>query len=377
MRSLLTVLLVVLSLGVAGAEWTAFPNPDTRTGLVLQPRFLNVKDKLMLFWAGTSVKAPGAEICTVNKNEGEDSWSPTRAPFFGEDLGRVRKLAVATGRDITALIFQRTPGQGGNAIEVCLALSVDRGYSFQAPYVVDGFVADEGNGSWVAVAGRKGTRRDEISAAWISNGGAVRVCSIDLRAAGYRPEATTVGTSREGSDRVEIATAGSEGFFVTWAEAKALKTARVKPLTGGAAAAVTVQGGDYLKNFCMAAGGYIGPAFTVAGDESGQLAAWVEGDGKFNPLETAKLSLSKVRNMESRVTTDDNKKLHVALLSADKNEHKVYYMNNKGGRWSTPEVVMELDASIPSTGFDICAVGDSVYVAAAQGQRLTIKKSKI
>jgi len=376
MRSLLTAALLLLTLGAAGAEWVDFPNPDTRTGLVIQPRFLNLRGKLLLFWAGTSVKAPGAEICVVTKEEGADGWSGTRAPFFGEDLGRVRRLAVATGRDITALAFERTPGQGGNAIEVLLALSTDRGYSFNPPYVLDSFVTDD-LGSWISVAARQGTRRDEVAAAWIADSGKVRVASVDLRSVGYRPEASTVGTARESSNRVEMATAGTEGFFATWVETKGLKTCRVKPLTGGAEASVMLSAGDYQKNFCTASGGYKGPAYTVAGDEAGGLAGWMEGDGKFTALESGKLSLSKVRNLESRCATDSDKKLHVALLSADKSEHKVYYTHNKGGKWSTPQVALELDPSVPSTGFDICVVDDHVYVVAAQGQRLTIKRQKI
>lgn len=376
MRNLLTAALLLLTLGAASAEWTEVPNPDTRTGLVIQPRFLNLRGKLLLFWAGTSTKAPGAEICVVTKEEGSDAWSATRAPFFGEDLGRVRRLAVATGRDITALAFERTPGQGGNAIEVLLALSTDRGYSFNPPYVLDSFVADD-LGSWISVAARQGTRRDEIAAAWIADGGQVRVASVDLRSAGYRPEASTVGTSRESSNRVEMATAGSEGFFATWAETKGLKTCRVKPLTGGAEAGVMLATGDFAKNFCTASGGYKGPAFTIGGDESGSLAAWMESDGKFTPLETGKLGLSKSKNLESRCSTDNDKKLHVAVLSADKSEMKVYYTHNKGGKWAAPAVAMELDPSVPCSGLDICVLDDHVYVVVAQGQRLTIKKQKL
>lgn len=376
MRSLLTAVLLVLTLGAAGADWVDFPNPDTRTGLVIQPRFLNLRGKLLLFWAGTSVKAPGAEICVVTKDEGSDAWSATRAPFFGEDLGRVRRLAVATGRDITALCFARTPAQGGNAIEVLLALSTDRGYSFNPPYVLDSFVSDD-LGTWVAAAARQGTRRDEIACAWVADGGQVRVANVDLRSSGYRPEASTAGTSRESSNRVEMATAGSEGFFVTWAEGKGLKTCRVKPLTGGIEAGVMLAAGDYQKNFCTASGGYKGPAFTIGCDEAGSMQAYVEGDGKFTPLEATKLGLSKTRQLESRCSPDGEKKLHVALLSADETENKVYYTNNKGGRWSTPVVAMELDPSIPCTGFDICVLDDTVYVVAAQGQRLTIKRQKL
>lgn len=375
MRFLVTLLL--LTTLAAHAEWLEVPNPDTRTGLVTQPKFLSLRGKLLLFWAGTSVKAPGAEICIVTKDENQESWSATRAPFFGEDLGRVRRLAVSTGRDVSALLFQRTSSQGGGAVEVLLALSTDRCYSFNAPYVLDSYVADETNGTWLTVAARQGTRRDEISAAWIADGGAVRVCSVDLRSTGYRPEATTVGTSRESSNRVEMATAGSEGFFATWAEGKGLKTCRVKPLTGGAEAAVMLATGDFQKNFCMAQSGYKGPAFTVAGDEAGTLQGYEEGDGKFKPLDQTKLGLAKTRHLESRCSVDGDKKIHVALLSSDKTTSQLYYTNNRSGKWTPAEVAVEMDPNIPTTGFDICAFGDYVYVVVAQGQRLTIKRKKI
>ena len=357
-------------------EWTPIDNPETHKGLVLEPRLMHWRDKLFLFWAGTSEAALNPEVYYTSREKKDTSWNKTKAPFFGQDVGNVRHIAIATARDLMAVIFQHRGNQGDRAVEVMMASSRDNGYSFTHPLVVDSYVLGETGGSTVAIGARQGAQRPEFAATWIAENGVLRAANIDPRSS-FRPVAQVVGNVKEQDTTVQVVGNGGDGFYVVWPEGGALKSAHIKPLTGNAEDTKEILKGSFKKNFSCCSN-YHGPAYLVADNEGGtELNAMVEKGGKFTPLGETVHSPLAGRNLQSRSSVDEtNNRLHVAMLDS-KDINKLYYMSTRDGKWSAPELVLDLDPSIPVTGFDICATDDTVWITASQGQLLFIRKRKI
>lgn len=361
--------------GVARAQnggWSAFPAPFTDSGLFLSPRLQNVRGRLYIFWAGTTTEARAPEMFTANASDGDSDWTKPRAPFFGSDMGRVRRLAVANTRDTLAMVFQRETTQGNGAVEVLLTISSDSAYTWSNPFVMDSYVLGEEGGSYVSIAGRQGVQRAEFAACWVAEGGAVRASNIDTRS-GFRPRALPVGNLTSIKGKAEVLGAGKEGFYAVWPEEKTLRSARVKPLTGVIEPAATVQTGEFLRFFATASH-QRGPGFLVAAPEGGDLSLMEAKDEKLALLDKKRIPLVG-RQWECRAALDGDNKLHLALLEPGA-RGAIYYVHNRGGSWSAPEKVVALREEAPMTGYDIAVTEDYCWVVAGQNQIVHMLRRK-
>jgi hypothetical protein len=355
--------------------WAEMDLPDTHKGLVLEPRLMHLRGRVFIFWAGTSLEALNPEIFLATREGKDAKWKTTKAPFFGQDVGKVHHLAVATARDQMAMIFQRSANQGNRAVEVQMSTSRDFGWSWSPPFVLDSYTLGETGGSGVALAARQGASRPEFAGAWIAENGIVRAANLDGRSS-FRPTASKVGEVKDQDGQVEVVGNGTDGFYVVWPEDHELRSAHVKPLTGGVEEKEVVTTGTFKKDFSVCSN-YHGPAHIVAESERNQLTSFVPKGGKFVPDGETVTSPIPGRNLESRSSVDGDNGLHVATLDSH-NVNKLYYMGEKKGKgWSAPELVLDLDPSIPVTGFDIVATDDAVWICASQGQLLYIRKKKI
>ena len=290
-------------------------------------------------------------------------------------MGRVRHIAVATSRDMMAILFQREGNQGHGAMEIMLSISSDMGYGFSAPFLLDSYVLGEGNGagSWVTLAARQGRLRPEFAAAWVAEGGTLRASSVDSRS-DSRAQAETVGRLTDLKGRAEMLSAGGDGFFLVWPEAVGgLKTARIKPLIGGTEKALSVAPGEYSKNFSVAYL-YRGPGALVATTESGDTQSFITDEERFKPLHASLKEAQATRNLESRSCMDDKKRVHRVTLNPANN--KLFYTRLEDGKWSAPELISQLAPDVVSTGFDIAATGDYLWVVSGQSQIVQIKRKK-
>ena len=57
------------------AGWETVGNPETHKGLVISPRLLHIRGRIMMFWGGTSLEAKAPELFFASRGEGDDSWS--------------------------------------------------------------------------------------------------------------------------------------------------------------------------------------------------------------------------------------------------------------------------------------------------------------
>lgn len=363
------------ALGPAQAQspWQPFEIPATEKGLVNNPRLVTLKGKVTLFWAGTNNAARSPEVMYCNAGDDDAGWGKTYAPFFGSDLGRVRRLAVATSRDSMALVFQRETTQGNGAVEVQLTISTDSGYSFGPPFVMDSYVLGQEGGSYVSVAARQGKQRPEFAALWVAEGGVVRASNIDPRS-GFRPRAVVVGEMESIRNKAEVVCAGGDGFHCVWPEGKGLKTTSIKPLTGTIDTATSLTPGDIQRNFCVAAF-YRGPGFVAAATEGGDFKIFQTRDGKLLPYSAGKFPLPG-RKLDSRCCLEGEQHLHMAVVD-QVGQPKISYTTNRTGSWSTPEVVQNLQLDVPVTGFDITVSDSHVWLIVAQEQLVNVWRRKL
>ncbi len=345
-------------------SWQTISNPETNKGLVINPRFLTVRSKIMLFWSGTSLSAVAPEIFLTDRGQSDEQWNKTRAPFFGADLGRIRSLSVATARDTMGILFERETTQGNGAMEVMMSMSQDFGYSFGSPFLLDSFVLGDSNGSSVALAARQGTQRPEFAAGWVSEGGKVKASTIDTRR-DSRPETAIVGEVANSKTKVDMVGCGRDGFYMIWPENRiGLRSAHLRPLVGGADPATTLVPGDFTRNFGTSYL-YRGPGVVVASGDGGSLQSYRSDSGAFKEISTSK-ETAKGRNLETRCSVDEKQRIHRVVLNSG--ENKLYYQMLDGTQWTPLELVCELSKDVKMTGFDVVATEDYVWVVAAQSQ---------
>ena len=72
---------------------------------------------------------------------------------------------------------------------------------------------------------------------------------------------------------------------------------------------------------------------------------------------------------------DEDGNIHVASLT--KSGEQILYSCLRDGKFSDPEVVMELRQVIGVTGIDIAYVDNYVYVTASQGPYMNISRRKV
>lgn len=368
---LLAAILAGPGFGSEPTAWKDIPRPDTEQGLIYQPRLCSIKSRVHLLWAGTSAKVRKPELYHTSISDGDDHLGTVRAPFFGSSLSRVRRISVGNARDLLGILFQRATRQGGSAYEIMLTISADQGWSFSRPYTIDSFVAENEGGTWVAIDGREGTNRPEFAAAWAAENRTIRAANIDIKS-NRRPRAASLGQHSADCDKVEVASCGEAGFAVVWNGGGSLKTANIKPLTGGAGETDTLLKGNFGALFTVA-GWPKGPAAAMA-VEGGQ-ARTLRYERKWEDLGLADFPLSSSQ-MECRSDLDDDKMLHVALYTGVEGGNKIYYLHQTEKGWSAPELVMELVADLDCSGFDIAASSDSLWVVASQANRFYMKTRK-
>ena len=111
-------------------SWTELPRPNTGKGLFMEPRLLAMGSRVHMVWSGTTDEIETPEIFHSHISGGDKEWNDPRAPFFGKNKGRVRKIALGKTRNLVGLLFQRTLRQGNDAYEVLLAVSADQASHF-------------------------------------------------------------------------------------------------------------------------------------------------------------------------------------------------------------------------------------------------------
>ena len=165
--------LLALSLGPALGQaeeesrlhpsWTELPRPNTGKGLFMEPRLLAMGSRVHMIWSGTTDDIGTPEIFHTHIDGGDTQWNDPRAPFFGKNKGRVRKIALGKTRNLMGLLFQRTLRQGNDAYEVLLAVSSDQGWSWSNTVEIDSYNAEKTGGTAVAIEGRQGSNRPEFA----------------------------------------------------------------------------------------------------------------------------------------------------------------------------------------------------------------------
>lgn len=368
-----TVAYSALGPAYADGPWQPFQKPTTEQGLVLNPRLVTLKGKVTLVWSGTNSAVRQAEIIYCNAGDDDEVWGKARAPFFGQDMGRVRRLAVATARDAMAIVFQKETTQGNGAVEVYLTVSYDSGYSFSNPFVMDSYVLGKEGGSYLSCAARQGKARPEFAACWVAEGGVVRCCGIDQRSS-FRPQARVVGEVENIKAKAEIVGAGPDGFYCVWPQDGGMKTAHVKPLTTSVEDTASLFKGAVVRNFGVASY-YRGPGFITTCTESGEFKIYQAKDEKLSEAFKGKFPMTQ-RGLDSRTALEKEELLHMAVVEGGA-KPKLHYMTNRSGSWSAPEVIMNLEPDVPISGFDITVSENYVWTIVSQEQLVTVMRRKL
>lgn len=360
--------------------WEALPNPDTAGGLVLSPRIKAVSGRLQMVWGWTNeavkIKEPEFTFASFDGS----NWTKPRPPYFGENFGRVRRLAMAQARQVVGAIFQRTMDQDDNAFEIRYALSGDGGWSYSAPATADSFVHEGTTGTAVAMAGIGG-RKPTFALAWLTEAKFVRAGVLDPLNNSDRPRANNLGNYATGSERVEISGEDDGGFVTVWSDGQSVKSARLKPLIGDPEESVTVARGKVGTNFALTDWKGKRPILVFEsgtppadGGSRRQVVAWKDrGWKKVNVAPPAGGEPPFPETMQAVQDEDGN--LYVATL--DRGMDAISYQTSRGGKWSAPEVAIDLDDDLTCTGFDIAVHDGSVYVVASQGPHLHFVRRKI
>ncbi len=257
-------------------------------------------------------------------------------------------------------------------MEVLFTISRDNGWSFSRPYVVDSFVGPDPKGTYVAIGAREGLNRPEFALGWAVDEQAFRIAPIDLRSR-TRPDSFTVGYYNPGEMKIEVCGTGRDGLVSAFREGSALRTARIKPLTGGVDEAVTVNPKIPNRLFTLAAR-YRGPAVLTFIDRNTIIALEYRG-GRWHKILSSPLpaTLSSSPITDLRSDLDDDRNIHLAIRQGD----IIYHMAGHEHRWSPPEKVLSLQPDLPSDGFDIAVTDEFIYICAAQRQTLQIKRKSL
>ncbi|MEW6282474.1 MAG: hypothetical protein AB1758_27950, partial [Candidatus Eremiobacterota bacterium] len=359
MRRTLALGFALLCLGLLPLDalsqtpWEDVPAPVTG-GLFSQPALLAIGNKVHLFWAGTTGKIPDPELMYCKRAEGDQDWSEPRAPFFGRDQGRVRRLAVAGTRHTIGVVFQRQLTQGHRAFEILFTASPDLGWAFTEPIVVDSFVCEHPRGTSLSVAARDHLQRVEYAAAWATEGSGIKAALLNLRD-NVRAPARTLGSHGPLSDRVQIGGHAKGGFGVVWSTGQSLRSVRLKAMSGEADEPQTLV----TKN--------VGPNFSVATRLRGplELVATLDRDNflfRFNDGSWERQTTPAVpagatppvpgTNPAATLDSDDHRHVLYSLST------QVYYVHDRGGDWSVPEKVFDLKS--PDAVFSIACTDQYV-----------------
>jgi hypothetical protein len=365
----LTLLLSAAALGPAMAQqpangWEELPRPAVGKGLMMQPRLLGFGSRCHLVWVGTTSQVPKPEVfhCSISGDSKE--WSSARAPFFGLNKSRVRRLALGKARNLLALMFERTLSQGNDAYEVLVSFSGDHGWSWGPLIELDQFVSDVSGGTSVAIEGREAPGRTEFTMAWSRDFGNVRVANTDIKSE-LRPEGIVVGQHVEGAMKADVGSLGKEGFAVVFNNGLGLATSHARALVGKVEEAVTFLRGRYGLFFTVASSPY-GPSRMAVGD-AGTIQAFTSNETSWKNDEQVAVLPFDSSGVQAESDMDDDKDLHVAMLVPKDDGYEIWYIGQKDKKWGQPELVTSLPAKLEMRGFDIGVTDDYVFIAASQG----------
>lgn len=365
--ALLASALVWLDPVQADGKWEQVSTPNTNGGLVITPNILDSGRLLMTWgWSSGKMEVPEYAFSTMNG----DSWTEPRVPFFGDNVGNVRRLATATAKYTTGLIYQRTTEQDDDAFEVLYCISVDKGWSYTDPRVVDSFVHEEKGGTAVNIAGIGG-RRPTFAFGWLSEARQVKTAILDPGYVGDRPRANNMGRYGLGCERIELAGEESGGFVSVWNEGSRLMSGYLRPLSGTAEESQLVQNGKVGLNFAMCDNKGRNPVLVFDlnrapsnGGSRRQVRAWK--DGQWNTVAAAAPSSGDFPvSLQIDACQDSDRNLHVVSLA--RNGESLTYSALKDNRFGEPETVCPLRPVIGITGMGIVAYDKYVYVVVSQG----------
>lgn len=318
-----------------------------------------------IVWSGTNSQIRHPEVFHSSIADGDDEWKNPRAPFFGKNKGRVRKVALGKTRNLMALVFQRNLTQGNDAYEVLLSLSGDQGWSWSGTVEIDNFVSDITGGTDVAVEGRQGTNRPEFVIAWSREFGNVRTANFDIKST-VRPEGTVIGVHDPDAMKVEVGALGKEGFVSVFNNGSGLSTAHVKALIGQVGEGSNFLRGRFGKCFGIASAPF-GPSRLAVGSGQSVEAFTSEGNGwKKDDDQIGSLPFD-AGNASMEVDMDDDKNLHAVIVKPVADSFQLWYIGQTKKKWGQPELIKTFPDKVDVRGFDIAATKGSVVVAFSQG----------
>ncbi len=345
--------------------WEELTRPGVGKGLMMEPRLLGFGSRLHLVWIGTNEAISKPEVFHTSLSGGSKDWSNPRAPFFGLNKGRARRVALGRARNLLALVFERTLTQGNDAYEVLLSLSGDHGWAWGRLVELDSFVSDVSGGTEVAVEGREGPNRTEFTIAWSRDFGNVRVANMDVRAS-LRPEGVLVGQHADGLMKIDVASLGKDGFSVVYNNGMGLASAHARPLVGKIEEATTFLRGRYGAFFTVASSPY-GPSRMAVGDSSTIMAYTSEGTGwKKDDAQVGVLPFP-TSGAVAESDMDNDKDLHVAVSVPGDKGPEIWYVGQDKGKWGKAELVTTLKPGVDMRGFDIGVTDSYAFIAASQG----------
>ena len=361
--------------------WQALIPPDTGGGLILSPRMTGAgSPRPFLAWAGTganaSYKLPEFTFSVLNGK----NWTEPKAPFFGEFINNVRCLDVGMARYNVGTIYMRNTEQSKTTFEVLFTNSSDKGWSFSKPAVADSFNHEDAAGTAVAIAGVGGAK-PMFMMGWLSEAHTVKAAIWNPAEKMDRPRSENIGKYGSGYERLQLCGENKNGFLAAWNDGRNLMTTYLSPLVGKNEGANSLVNAKIGHNFALT--DYRGrnpklvfelPKLRKGEGARRQVYEWK--DKQWERVPAAPPSKGE-RPCPARLEAcqDEDGNIHVASLT--KSGEQILYSSLRDGKFSDPEVVMELRQVIGVTGIDIAYVDNYVYVTASQGPYMNISRRKV
>lgn len=355
--------------------WSELQRPGEPKGLFMEPALTSQGSRIHMVWSGTNSQIRSPEMFHTSISDGDKEWKSPRAPFFGKNKGRVRKLAIGKTRHLLGVVFQRTLAQSNEAYEVLLSISSDHGWSWSNTIEIDSYGSDKSGGTVVAVEGREGLNRPEFALAWAREYGNIRAANFDIKSS-LRPEGTLIGEHVSSAEKIEIGALGKEGFSVLFNGGSALSAAHVRALVGKIEEAEPVIRGRFGNTFAVGSRPY-GPS---------RLAV-ISRD----KLETLTSDLTEWKRDKDEPTTlpfhgddivvkadiDGKQNLHLAMVRPVSGGFELWYIGQNKHVWQEPELIHTFGDRVDMRGFDIAATDRQLVVVASQGFDVKFFRRKI
>lgn len=361
------------------AAWEVMPTPETNGELALEPQLLGLsKPYLGWGWTNTSSKMVEPEFA-FSFLEGS-SWTRPRAPFFGSNVGNLRRMAVAVAKYTVGVIYQRNTEQSHDSFEILYSMSGDKGWSYTTPKVCDSYVHEDTRGTDVAIAG-VGGRKPTFCYGWLAEERQVRLAILDPNFRGDRPRANNVGRYGRGCERVELAGEEHNGFVGVWNEGQRLMSAYITPLVGEAKESQQIVSGKIGQNFSLSDSGGRHPVLVYdlpRSPKNGtrrQVMTWND-KGEWEKIEAAP-PLGGDFRLPLTISSCQDKDKNLYLASVSRNGESVHFTALRNGRFTVPELCMNLKPLLGVTGVSIACCGDYVFIAASQGPYMQVVRRSL